>query len=179
MLNIVTPPPAINPPKVSLINQGLIRLSGKSWWQVRYDSGKVVSEWDTLDTNYSPIGASKSSKWEEIPKNGIRELFILCPNGRAGALVNGGSNRYFQLKSGHLDLGASMGTVSYLSRFTKTASKHCAVHIIGKVDREDGHCWCYAWNYVTSTLEYFEDNVTDFSYYNIGPISLGKHTGVS
>jgi len=46
---------------------GMIKHSGRSWWQVRYIDGKVLSEWDTLQGEIRfPFGQGRASRWEEI-----------------------------------------------------------------------------------------------------------------
>lgn len=165
----------LNPPKLSRLEQAQIIRSGRSWWQVHYSSGKVISEWSTLQWTkiFSPLGPAASSRWEEIPKFGMRGLYLFCPNGKAAALEADGDYCFFQLKSGFVDLSASFnaGRRGIIER-------HCAANIIGKVDSDDGHCSCYAWEVDEKRLVRFEDNVTRMAYRQIGAISLGQHTGV-
>ena len=66
----------------------MIRTSGRSWWEARYQFGKVVSEWDTglskiLLPNYQ---SGKTSRWEEVTKDNMVALRLLCPNGMCGDL---------------------------------------------------------------------------------------------
>lgn len=138
----------------------MIRRSGRSWWQVRYCDGKVRSEWETLQgvTLFLPIGSNSSSRWEDIAKRKMRGLYLLCPDGKAGALESNGDYQFFQLKTGSLILG--MGST-------------CRAHIIGKVDSDNGDCTCYVWDYQTKRLERFTDNVMNMKYQNIGALSLG------
>lgn len=166
----------LSPPQVNRLEQFQIRQSQRSWWQVQYASGKVISEWATLQLTklFSPLGPAASSRWEEISKLGIRGIYLLCPNGKAGALESGGEYTFFQMKVGFLDLGAGTGQHSFLKQPART----CKAHIIGKVDGEDGHCVCYAWEYDTQQLVRFEDSVVHMAYQNIGAVNLGHHTGV-
>lgn len=155
--------------EVSRIDKAFILGSGQSWWQVRYASGKIISEWKTkqFTSFFFPTKAqSRTTRWEDIPKTGIRGLYLLCPNGQVGALESDGDYQFFQLKSGVISLGAGQNGSTIHS------------HIIGKVDDADGSCVCWAWNYDEKRLVRFTDNVTHLAYNGIGPLSLGEHTGV-
>lgn len=155
----------LQPPKVNKLNAFMIKQSGRSWWQVQYASGKVISEWETsTGISFLPtVGASKLSRWEEIPKVGMRGMFLLCPSGYAAALEANGEYSLFQLKVGTFSVGSG---------------QTCLAHIIGKIDGDDGRCVCYAWEYDKKRGIRFEDNVTRMSYHNIGQLSLGHHTGI-
>ena len=170
----------LNAPKVNRVTQWMIRCSGRSWWQVRYASGKIISEWETLQFTklFSPLGPAPTSRWEDIPKLGIRGLYLLCPNGKACALEADGEYAFFQLKVGFFDFGAGYGPKGFLIRFLPQQNRVCRAHVIGKVDSDDGHCVCYAWETETKKLIRFEDNVTKMAFENIGAISLGQHTGI-
>lgn len=159
------PPRLIRGPEIGLLDKMRILGSNRSWWQVRYASGKVVSEWQTLQLvkSFLPIGSNKSSRWEEILKFGIRGLYLLCPNGMVGALEADGEYQFFQLKVGGVGIGLG---------------QYCDAHIIGKVDDDNGNCVLWAWEYREQQLKRFEDNVTNLRYCNIGALSLGHHTGV-
>lgn len=157
-------------PEFSAIERVMILRSGRSWWQVRYDSGKIVSEWKTMQgvMLHLPIAASQAtSRWEEIPKKGIRGLYLLCPIGRVAvaALEANGDYEFFQFKDGGTVIGPSGG------RFLDA-------HVIGKVDSDDGHCVCYAWHYKEKRLTRFTDNVNSMAFLNGRPLSLGHHTGI-
>lgn len=150
----------LNPPKVNRLTSWMIQRSEQSWWQVQYAGGRVLSEWDTVkSSSLFSLKNSSTSRWEEIPKKGLRGLFLLCPNGKAAALESNGDYLFFQLKVGHISIGA--GT-----------TRSCSAHIIGKVDGDDGRCVCYAWEYKTQKLVRFTDNVTFMAYENIGPLAL-------
>ncbi len=155
--------------KVSRIDKAFILGSKQSWWQVRYASGKILNEWQTkqfTDFFFPTKSQAGTTRWEEISKQGIRGLYLLCPNGQVGVLESDGDYQFFQLKSGAVSLGED--------RKRRTIN----AHIIGKVDDENGSCTCWAWDYETKTLRRFTDNVTHMANYGIGPLSLGHHTGV-
>ena len=194
------------PPELDRLTQWMITRSRRSWWQVKYESGKIISEWNTLQFTklFSPLGPSPTSRWEEIAKLDIRGLYLLCPNGRSAALEGNGAHTFFQLKVGFADSGAGLGQASFL----KAPQRYCSAHIIGKVDREDGHCVCFAYELQETAFSQwecklcggfgskkaicprcmvpttrmnpirFEDNVTNLAYENIGAIALGHHTGI-
>lgn len=145
----------------------MIQRSGRSWWQAMYASGKVLSEWDTLPGRVQlPLGAGEGSRWEEIPKKGLVGLRLLCPNGMAGELRAQGEFSFFQLKTGGIDRSISLVTGGAKS------GKFIDAHIIGVVYDVNGSCRCRAWDYRTKQLLQFDDNVTNFQFNNIGPLSL-------
>ena len=145
----------------------MIRLSGHAWWQARYSSGKVLSEWDTLATRLLlPSGNGKSSRWEEVTKKGMVGLRLLCPNGMAGELEAPEGHKFFQLKVG----GAlvSMGSGGYAKRL----NRYCDAHIIGVVLNSEGDCFCRAWEIQEKRLIEFRDNIYHMKYRNVGRLSL-------
>lgn len=140
----------------------MIRASGRSWWQARYANGKILSEWDTLtDKVRLPIGASNSSRWEEVPKKDMVGLRLLCPNGMAGELAAPEEFRFFQLKVGFLDVIIGGGS-----------SRSTGAHIIGVVQDAEGNCLCRAWETKEKRLIEFRDNIHNMKYHNIGRLSL-------
>lgn len=142
----------------------MIRTSGHSWWQARYSSGKVLSEWDTLRTKLLlPIGDSKSSRWEDIPKDGMVGLRLLCPNGMAGELEAPEGHRFIQLKVGGIDVALGL---------PGKTRRYCDAHIIGVVKDSNGDCFCRAWETKEKRLIEFYDNVYDMKYRNIGRLSI-------
>lgn len=145
----------------------MIRHSGRSWWQVRYSDGRVLSEWDTLQGELRlPIGIGRSSRWEEIRKYGMVGIRLLCPNGMAGELEGVFGTQFLQLKAGGVDVSMSFtGDIKALNRF-------CDAHIIGAVEDTAGNCFCRAWEYKEKKLIAFRDNIHDMKYRNIGALSL-------
>ena len=142
----------------------LIRASGRSWWQCRYSSGKVLSEWNTLTGKILlPSGNGKSSRWEDIPKDGMIGLRLLCPNGIAGELEAPEGHKFFQLKAGGIDI-AFMGKGG--------TKRYCDAHIIGVVTNANGNCLCRAWETEEKRLIQFEDNILDMKYRNIGKLNI-------
>lgn len=145
----------------------LIRASGRSWWQCRYSSGKVLSEWDTLVGKVLlPSGNGKSSRWEDIPKHGMIGLRLLCPNGMAGELEAPEGHKFFQLKAGGVVV--AIGSSGHV----KPASHYCDAQIIGVVLNSEGGCFCRAWEMKEKRLIEFRDNVYGMKYRNIGPLSV-------
>lgn len=119
----------------------MIRFSGRSWWQARYSSGKTLGEWETLiekpklPLGITGFGFGMSSRWEEAPKSGMIGLRLLCPNGQAGELEAPEGHRFFQLKSGNVDVGIGGAK----------GGRSVAAHIIGVVENTEGDCLCRAW----------------------------------
>ena len=142
----------------------MIRHSGRSWWQARYSTGKVLSEWDTMTTKVLlPSNNGKSSRWEDVPKDGMVGLRLLCPNGMAGELEAPEGHKFFQLKTGGLDVGFGPGG--------KTR-RYCDAHIIGVVMNDKGDCFCRAWETQEKRLIEFRDNVFKIKYRGIGRLSI-------
>ncbi len=143
----------------------MIKHSGRSWWQCRYSDGKVLSEWDTAKKLLLPVlAASRTSRWEEIPKKGMVGLRLLCPNGMAGELEAPEGHRFFQLKA---------GGVNVILSGDKSDSRHfCEAHIIGVVTDITGNCLCRAWETKEARLIEFTDNIYDMKYRNISKLNL-------
>lgn len=145
----------------------MIKTSGRSWWQVRYSDGRVLSEWDTLQGEIRlPIGQGKSSQWEEIPKYGMVGIRLLCPNGMAAELEGVLGTQFLQLKAGGIDV--AMGFTGNI----KGMRRYCDAHIIGAVEDTAGNCFCRAWETQEKRLITFRDNIHDMKYRNIGALNL-------
>jgi hypothetical protein len=141
----------------------LIRASGRSWWQCRYSNGRVLSEWHTLTSKLLlPSGDGKSSRWEDVPKDGMIGLRLLCPNGMAGELEAPEGHKFFQLKVGGVDIGFGAAK----------SRRYCDAHIIGVVTDSNGNCLCRAWEVREARLIEFYDNVFSMKYRNIGALSI-------
>ncbi len=138
----------------------MIRDSGRSWWQARYKDDRILSEWDTLTEGILlPIGPDKSSRWEDISKDNMIGLRLLCPNGKAGELEAPVGHKFFQLKAGRVFIGASTGRI-------------CDAHIIGVVKDDSGSCFCRAWETREARLIEFYDNILNMRYRHIGQLAL-------
>ena len=139
----------------------MIRASGRSWWQARYSDGRVLSEWETLQGEpLLPAGLGASSRWEEVPKDKMVGLRLLCPNGMAGELEAPEGHKFFQLKSGVVQIGPGK------------SQHYIDAHIIGVVSDDKGNCCCRAWDYHLGRLLDFEDNIFNMRYLHIGRLSL-------
>jgi len=149
------------------LTAAMIRRSGRSWWQARFSSGKILNEWDTLTGKiHLPTSNNKTSRWEEINKKGMVGLRLLCPNGMAGELEAPEGHRFFQLKAGGMNVGIGFtGGVAGVKRF-------CDAHIIGVVEDDNGNCLCRAWETKERRLIEFYDNIHNMRYRNIGALSL-------
>lgn len=125
----------------------MIRMSGRSWWQARYANGRVLNEWDTLTTAlHLPLFSTKTSRWEEIPKEGMVGLRLLCPNGMAGELEAPEGHKFFQLKIGSVGVKIGGGNGGAVSREQEA-------HVIGVVKDAEGNCLCRAWETVVEVDE--------------------------
>lgn len=160
---------------VSQFRAMMIRMSGRSWWEAKYASGKQIAEWETIQGKVlTPLGNPATSRWEEIDKRGLVALRLLCPNGKAGALLTSGSYNLFQLKSGVSTVTVAPAGVAV----NPEPTLHCHYHIIGAVTDTNGTCECYAWDYQNKELLKFKDNVTHMAFDNIGPLNLGEAVGI-
>lgn len=147
----------VHPLVVAMINH-----SKRSWWQARYSDGKIISEWDTLtDKIRLPIGVGGSSRWEDILKQHMVGLRLLCPNGTCAELEGPDGCHFIQLKLGYVDVGMGGG-----------GGRQCASHIIGLITDVDGNCYCRAWETASQRLTQFTDNVFNMKYQGIGRLSL-------
>ena len=141
----------------------MIKVSGRSWWQCRYSNGRVLSEWDTMTTKLLlPSSDGKSSRWEDVPKDNMVGLRLLCPNGVAGELEAPEGHKFFQLKTGGLDIGFG----------GSNGRRYCNAHIIGVVKDSNGECLCRAWETQEKRLIEFEDNIYHMRYRNIGTLAI-------
>jgi hypothetical protein len=138
----------------------LIKISGRSWWEARFSDGRTVSEWDTMTTKVLlPINNGSTSRWEDVPKDGMIGLRLLCPNGMAGELEAPEGHRFLQLKTGGMDIGPGGG-------------RYCDAHIIGVLLDHNGNCLCRAWEVKENKLIEFFDNIFAMQYRHIGRLSL-------
>jgi hypothetical protein len=121
------------------------RVTGRSWWVVRYRDGRTINEWDGPD-------------WSLLPRSSMAAVRLYCPNGQVAELGNSvdASDRLFQLKVGVMASGAG---------------KRTEAHIIGIVNGTNGECQCAAWQYGDGRLVTFMDNVFTMQYQNIGQLS--------
>lgn len=121
------------------------RLTGRSWWLVRYADGRVVNEWDGPD-------------WSLLPRKGLVAVRLACPNGKVAELGNSvdASDRLFQLKVAVRTMGAG---------------KQVMAHVVGIVTGTDGACRCAAWEPDPGRLVQFEDNAHAMRYQGIGALS--------
>jgi len=160
VISVIEKPYRINP-----FIAAMIRKSGRSWWQARYSDGRVISEWNTLTGKIRlPLGLGRSSRWEEIPKEKMVGLRLLCPNGMCGELEAPEGCRFIQLKQGFIFIDVGFGGAP--------GGRYCAAHIIGVITDDKGNCFCRAWETQEQHLIQFEDNVFNMKYRGIGPLFL-------
>jgi hypothetical protein len=120
------------------------RLTRRSLWSLRYTDGRVITEGEV--------------DWSLAPQKGRQSIRLYCPDGRVSELGNteDATGRIFQLKAGTLMAGAG-----------RTAD----AHIVGIIHGTDGQATLAIWEYATSRLVTFEDNVFAMRYQNIGRLS--------
>lgn len=127
------------------------RVTGRSWWMVRYRDGQTVNEWDGPD-------------WSLLPRTGLQAVRLYCPNGQVAELGNSvdASDRLFQLKVAVASAGAGRQQLA---------------HLIGIVTGTDGQCQVAAWEPEPGRLLTFEDNVFHFAYHGLGMLAM-EHVGI-
>ena len=124
------------------------RLSGRSWWQVVYRSGKVISEWDA------------GADWLHLPRKGIVEGRLICPDGKVAVLGNSEAldERLYQFKVAHVSLGLAGGA----------QTRNVDAHIMGIVTDIHGNCKQYAWEYTPDgkgrLVGPMDDNLEHYRY---------------
>ena len=101
------------------------RFAGRSFWVARFRDGKEIAEWQ-LD-------------WSLLPRKGLIEVRLHCPNGQVAVLGNSQdlSDRAFQMKT---------ATVSAALHGGKNSHRTDA-HIIGMLTGTGGQCTLYSWEY--------------------------------
>jgi hypothetical protein len=101
------------------------RLSGRSWWAVRFVDG---TEWYEFQSG---------ADWLHLTERGQRglvEVRLYCPNGQVAVL--GGpdlAGRCFQLHGAQVNIGGG------------TRGRYMLWQAIGRKDAPDGTCTLYAW----------------------------------
>lgn len=126
------------------------RITGRSWWRVRYSDGKLVDEWSGMD-------------WSLLPRRGLVAVRLYCPNGQVAELGNTveAGERLFQFKGGMLMGGLRAHTYQ----------------LIGLVTGLDGQCTCAVWETGPQRLVTFTDNVHAMQYENVGRLAF-DHLGI-
>lgn len=114
-----------------------MRLRGQSFWVARYRDRADIHEWEC--------------DWSLIPRKGLIEVRLVCPNGQVGVLGNSveAGDRLFQFKIAEARVGVGAGG----------SGRGTLAQVIGLVHGLDGEATCWAWEYTTRRLVRFEDNV--------------------
>lgn len=165
---------------------GWVARTGRSWWQVGYEGGKVLHEWETTQASrdsirrlVAPLLASggHTSRWEEIPKKGIRAIRLLCPNGQLAGLETTYDYRVFQLKAGGVAVAQGAG-----SEMSGPVTRYTDGHLIGCLDGDNGDAVIYYYDLARKKLvgPVRENIVTGIRLFNIGPLDARarEHLGI-
>lgn len=120
------------------------RMTGRSWWRLRYVDGRTVDE--------------REVDWSLAPPRARMALQLVCPNGKVAQLGNtaDASGRLFQLKVGIRSMSSGKSTLA---------------HVIGIITGTDGQCRCAAWEPSPGRIVQFDDNVFAMQYQQIGALS--------
>jgi hypothetical protein len=119
-------------------------LHRRSYWRAEYVDRAPIDE--------------RSCDWIQLPRRGLVQLALVCPNGKMGVLGHSSGqldHRAFQFKIAHADVGLGGG-----------GERATDAQVIGVlVDAVSGRCVCYAWEYGPRRLVGpFEDHLFDFAY---------------
>jgi hypothetical protein len=172
----------------------MVRRSGRSWWVARYRDGREIAEWYTGSKLAAALGSPlvvkpNTSRWEEVPKDGLIGLAMVCPNGQVCVLEAQRDRALFQLKAGRM-------TVTGPDR-----GHYTDAHVIGSIG-PNGSADCWAFEYMPHTyvariagtpgdrcvtcglgpeictgrdprnVVRFRDDPLNMAYRNIGPLHL-------
>lgn len=111
----------------------------RAFWVARYRDRKDIYEYAGPD-------------WSQLPRKGLCEVILSCPNGMSGVLGHSSqdiSDRAFQFK---------------IARAFVNGRRQTDAQVIGVLLDPEGRCVCYAWEYDTQRLVQFEDNLFSFFY---------------
>lgn len=128
--------------------KALAPLRGRSLWVARFSDGREVGEWEV--------------DWAELPRKGLQELRLYCPNGELGTLtaIGDGSDRLFQFKHG---MATSLG------------EQAVRAHVIGLIHSLDGTCQCYAWEWPGRLVRFRDRWQGGISRYGPVAVHLNKN----
>lgn len=107
----------------------------RAYWQARFTDGRVVSEWEV--------------DWSLLPQRGLREVALVCPNGKVGVVGWGGdgAGRFVQFKMAYAH-GWGLNSMT------------TEAHLVGIVHGNDGEATFYRWEPEAFRLiGPYEDNV--------------------
>jgi hypothetical protein len=144
---------------------GMIRASGRSWWEARYADGRVRSEWDVVAGGGLVPHLVEAGHWDDLDAEGLVGVRLLCPDGSVAELSSRDDYRLFQFKVG----GVTAQGGSHV--------RWCSAHVIGAVVERSGECICRAWETAEQRLVAFEDNVYGMRYRGVGALAL-ENVGV-
>jgi hypothetical protein len=137
-----------------------IRLSGRSWWEVMYQGGRTIGEWQTAGVLRGfelPLpGIQARTRWEDLDHSKIVAARLWCPNGQIGEVTASGPNRVFQFK---------VGTAT-------SAGRSLDQHVLGTLVDAEAGCECWEWESRSRALIRFEASfLTLHERYKVGPFS--------
>lgn len=139
---------------------GLVRRSGRAWWEARYSNGRVVSEWDVATSAAVMPHLVEAGQWDQLETEGLVGVRLLCPDGTVAELAARQDHRLFQFKVGGITAMAG------------TQLRWCDAQVIGAVVDETGRCVCRAWETTERKMVAFEDNVYGMRYRSVGALAL-------
>jgi hypothetical protein len=127
------------------------RLSGRSFWVMKFHDGTVIEEY--------------RRDWTELPRKGRQKLRLVCPNGQVAELGTSHDNtgRFVQLK---------------LAVASTSMGRHTLAHLIGYLYGLNGETSFACWDYRTDTLRTFVDNAYDCKWEHLGPLAV-DHLGIA
>jgi hypothetical protein len=115
------------------------RLKGQSYWAARFRDGTEVYEWQV--------------DWSLLPRRGLIEVRLHCPNGQVGVLGNtlDLSDRAFQYKEAELRISMPLkGLAEVITG--KPKSRRVSKHVIGMLTGPNGEAVVWWWDYALRRL---------------------------
>lgn len=136
-----------------------VRLSKRSWWEVMFEGGDTLAEWETMGTRYAALlpWLQPRSRWEDLDHGRLVAARLWCPNGQVGEVQATGPYRIFQFKVARRSM----------------AGEDREAHVIGVVVDDDGNCEGYLWSEDRRQLGQFRSNVRVMhELFKVGPFNL-------
>jgi len=102
---------------------------GESFWRALYSDRPAIYEWDC--------------DWILLPKKGLKQLHLMCPNGRVGVIASQSemAGRIFQFK---------------IAEMNSRSGRRLEAQVIGiEKGVGDGDCVCWSWEHQISESIFF------------------------
>ena len=123
-------------------------MTNRSFWHVEYAFREPIDQ--------------RACSWEELPREGMRRLMLVGPNGEFRSFDSQqGDRRFFQFGYAFMGFGEAAQVIGLLS------------------PTDDDACLCHSWEYSVKQFVTFTDHFHKMEYRRIGalaPVILGGHS---